>query len=67
MSQGHDVHECIDCGQPINIYKREQLLAGMCSKCVEKEKKIPIFEKCRYDKKTRAKLEELDKFAEGFK
>ena len=42
MSQGHNVHECIDCGQPINIYKREQLLAGMCSNCVEKEKKIPL-------------------------
>lgn len=35
--------------------------------CIEEEKKTPIFEKCRYDKKTRAKLEELDKYAEGFK
>jgi len=43
MSQGKDVHECIDCGQQINIYKREQLLAGMCSKCVEKEKKVPLW------------------------
>ena len=42
MSQGKDVHKCINCGKPINIYKREQLLAGLCSKCVEKEKKVPL-------------------------
>ena len=142
MSQGHNAGECINCGKPVNIYKRNQMLAGMCFECLEKESKVffyiptlkvfdmdaePVIrdnkamlvvkticddqettkqvdskqlreladyldyntklarinkgkvkmeggtpptrhiQGCRYDKKTRAEIEELDKFAEESK